>query len=99
MPPVVLGVGVAGAVRVRAFDRGFCNGELYIAVNLKAKSLVGLAGPLIHLQTAPPGWLAGERIIYTVFGGQERLLNLPQLLAGVLVLVLTAIIACQAVGE
>lgn len=96
---VVLGVGVAGVVRVWAFDRGFWNDELYLAVNLKAKSVVGLSGPLIHLQTAPPGWLAGERIIYLVFGGQERLLNLPQLLAAVAVLVLTAVIACRAVGR
>jgi len=96
---VVLGVGVAGVVRVWVFDRGFWNDELYIAVNLKAKTLVGLAGPLIHLQTAPPGWMASEQVIYRLFGGQERLFNVPQLLAAVAVLVLTAIIACQAAGR
>jgi hypothetical protein len=96
---VVAGVGVLGLIRVWASDRGFWNDELYIAINIKTKSFRALAGPLRYGQVAPPGWLMGEHAIYKLFGGGEQLLKLPQLLASIIVVVLTAVIACRSIGR
>lgn len=90
---------VAGQIRVWASDRGFWNDELYIGVNIKSKGFVALAGPLRYAQVAPPGWLMGEHAIYKVFGPGEQMLKLPQLLASIIVLVLTAIVAHRAIGR
>lgn len=96
---IVMLAGFAAVVRVWAFDRGYWNDELYIALNLKHKSFVGLAGPLIQLQVAPPGWLVVERALYLLSGGDERVLNLPQLLSAFAVITLTALVARKAIGR
>lgn len=96
---LVVALGVAGQVRVWASDRGFWNDELYLAVNVRDKGFRGLTGPLRYAQVAPPGWLAGEKVMYRLFGGDEQVLRLPQLVAAAAVLVLTAVVAYRALGR
>jgi hypothetical protein len=95
---LVIATGVLGQIRVWASDRGFWNDELYIAANVAGKSFAGMADHLYYSQVAPPGWLMGEHAIYKIFGGDEQVLRLPQLIASIIVIMLTAVIARRAIG-
>jgi hypothetical protein len=96
---VLLLVGVAGQIRVWASDRGLWGDEIAIADNLKRLSVTQLAGPLLHFQTAPPGWLAGEKALLKVLGPDEQILKLPQVTAAIVVLLLTAVAGWYAIGR
>jgi hypothetical protein len=100
---IVLGalllVTAAGQVRVWASDRGLWNDEIYVTNNLLFRTLRGLTGPLLYLQVAPPGWLAGEKAILKMFGPDEQVLKLPSVIAAITVLALTAYAAQQATGR
>ena len=57
--------------------------EEMIAINLRDRSLGGLAGALSLGQTAPYGWLAIERLVVLLFGGGERALRFVPMACGV----------------
>lgn len=97
---VVLGLaGVAGQVRVWASDRGLWGDELYVAVNFRSLGIGDLAGPLYHGQVVPPGWLALHRATLKLFGNDEQVLKVPELVAAIAVLVLAAAAAHVAIGR
>jgi hypothetical protein len=100
---VLLGVllfgGAAGQIKVWASDRGLWNDELHIADNLKYLRFTQLAGPLLYVQTAPPGWLAGEKTLLKVLGPDEQVLKLPEVAAAIVVLLLTAVAGWYAIGR
>ncbi len=91
--------GAGGQIRVWASDRGLWNDEIYIANNIKHLRITELTGQLLYLQVAPPGWLAGEKTILKAFGPNEQVLKLPEVIAAIVVLLLTAVAAGQAVGR
>lgn len=65
-------------------DRPLWLDEQMIAINLRdAGGFRGLAGPLLHHQSAPLGWLWAERVFLLVFGSDERVLRLLPLLFSV----------------
>src|SRR5688572_8086669 len=98
MTTIVLS-GVAGIVAVWASDRGLWNDEVVIALSLREESFIGLTGPLIAKQVAPPGWLMSEKALFEMLGGDEQVLRLPQMLAAVALLGLTATIAHHVLGR
>jgi hypothetical protein len=53
-----------------------------IALNLRERSLFGLAGPLWLEQSAPYGWLVLQRLTFVAFGDGEVALRLVPLLFG-----------------
>jgi hypothetical protein len=91
-------VATAAQVRVWATGRGFWFDELAVAVNLPTRTVPQLAGHLDYNQVAPFGWLAMEKVLFELLGPDERVLRLPSLLAGILVLLLTAVIAYRLTG-
>lgn len=95
----VLALGAAAQLRVWAFGRGFWVDELAIALNLRDLGGGQLFGPLLYRQVAPVGWLFGEDALYAIFGGDERALRLPSLLASLAVLGLTALLALRICGR
>ena len=54
-----------------------------IALNVRDRSLTGLAGPLWLNQSAPLGWLALERALLVQFGPGERTLRAAPVLFGI----------------
>jgi hypothetical protein len=91
--------GAAGQIRIWASGRGLWNDEIYIANNLKYLGVADLLGQLLYFQVAPPGWLAMEQTILNVFGPNERVLKVPEVVAAIVVLLLTAVAAYRAIGR
>src|SRR5438034_6159469 len=56
--------------------------EQMIALNLRDRRLVDLAGPLWLGQSAPLGWLAVQRAAVLLLGTSERALRLVPILFG-----------------
>lgn len=82
-------VAVAGAwllVEVWASGRPLWVDEQMIALNLRDRSIGGLAGPLWLGQSAPFGWLAIQRGVLRLFGTGEAALRLVPMLFGALTL-------------
>jgi len=80
--PLLLGV----AVRVWHWgqDRPLWLDEQMIAINLRdGGGFVGLAGPLLHHQSAPLGWLWAEHASLLALGTDERVLRLIPMLFSV----------------
>src|SRR5688572_29261209 len=78
-----MAVGLAGGViRVIQWwhNQSLWLDEAMIAVNARDVGFVGLLGNLRFHQSAPIGWLFGERILLTLFGTDERVLRLLPLI-------------------
>lgn len=96
----VLGVPVAVGVWLRVVAWWAADAlradEVAIATSVTERGLLSLATrPLDYLQSAPPGWLWIERAVVSLFGLNERMLHLPQLLADVTALVVLAVVAIR----
>lgn len=75
-------------------DRAFWRDELALVQSLDAYPLHKLlGGPLADTQSAPPGWLALERLVSVALGTGERAYRLIPLLLGCGTLVLVALLA------
>jgi hypothetical protein len=57
--------------------------EEMIALNLRDRTLPALAGPLWLGQSAPLGWLGGERVVLLLFGARDVALRALPVLFGV----------------
>jgi hypothetical protein len=66
--------------------------EEMIAVNLRDRGFVELAGPLWLDQSAPYGWLVTQRALLVGLGTDERVLHLVPLLHGSALLVLAVVV-------
>jgi hypothetical protein len=78
-------IALAGAVALIdqwSWARPLWLDEEMIALNLRDRSLTGLAGPLWLNQSAPLGWLALERALLVQFGPSERTLRAAPVLFG-----------------
>jgi hypothetical protein len=96
---LVVVTGLGAQLRVWASDRGFWGDELYIADNVQAFGLRGLAGVLRHNQLAPTGWLYVEKALYLTLGTGEQVLRFPSLVAAATVLLVGGWVAYRAVGR
>src|SRR5262245_20822605 len=79
-------IAVAGAglmIMQWAGGRMFWLDEEMIAINLRDRSIRGLAGPLMLAQAAPYGWLVLERLQLLVAGPGERALRFLPLAFGI----------------
>lgn len=92
-------LGALAQVLVWLRDRAFWGDELYIALNLRVLGHAQLTGPMLYSQVAPIGWLHAEKVVYDLAGGGERILRAPSLVAGILTLVLMAVVASRALGR
>jgi hypothetical protein len=90
-------VAIGTGLRIDAFLRrpSFWLDELSVALNLVDRDLRGLTRPLELNQAAPVGWLWGERASLKFFGTSEAALRFPSLVAGILLLLVTAVLARQ----
>jgi hypothetical protein len=90
-------IGSGGALRIwhYAGDRSFWLDELFLALNLRARSFAELAAPLDWDQMAPLGFLWAEKLALTCFGESGYALRAPSLLASLLTLALTYPVARQ----
>jgi hypothetical protein len=95
----VLLAAVGGQIRVWLSDRGLWNDEIYIANSLKYLSFKGLTGRLLYEQIAPPGWLIGEKALLRVLGPDEQILKVPEILAAIAIICLTAFAAYRSIGR
>jgi hypothetical protein len=86
---VALVAGVLARFWHWGHDRPLWLDEQMIAINLRdGGGFRGLAGPLLHHQSAPLGWLWVERAFLLAFGADERVLRLVPLLFSVGTLVI-----------
>ncbi|MDQ7904978.1 glycosyltransferase family 39 protein [Phytohabitans sp. ZYX-F-186] len=86
---VPLVAGAAARIWHWAHDRPLWLDEQMIAINVRdGGGFRGLAGPLLHHQSAPLGWLWVERAFLLAFGSGERVLRLQPLLFSLATLVL-----------
>jgi hypothetical protein len=84
---------VVGAVlrfRQYAFNRSLWYDELFLAFNVRDRSLRGLTHPLIFSQAAPIGFLWPAKVSIEAFGQSELAYRLVPLIAGI------ATVACVA---
>jgi dolichyl-phosphate-mannose-protein mannosyltransferase len=81
-------LGVILRLRPYLANRSLWLDESFLALNLVERSFGQLWQPLDHLQAAPLGFLAIERLAITAFGASEYALRLFPLLCGVASLVL-----------
>jgi hypothetical protein len=83
---VALAGAVALGVAIRAVDFLNCRSlgldEARLAVNVAARSWLGLLRPLDMDQTAPPLFLWGERLAFLLFGRSDCALRLLPVVAG-----------------
>jgi Dolichyl-phosphate-mannose-protein mannosyltransferase len=82
LPLVVVVAGAALRIWHWAVGRPLWLDEQMIALNIRDRSFLGLAGDLDHDQSAPLGWLWTQWTIGQVFGTSERALRLAPLLFG-----------------
>ncbi|BCB76194.1 hypothetical protein GCM10022251_68640 [Phytohabitans flavus] len=76
-----------------AHDRPLWLDEQMIAINVRdGGGFRGLAGPLLHHQSAPLGWLWAERGFLLAFGSGERALRLLPLLFSLATLVVVGLV-------
>ena len=94
-PLIVAGVGCRVAQFVAR--QSFWEDESFVVLNLRAKSIGQLLGPLDAVpgapQAGPPGWLLTEGLIARSLGTGEFALRLPSLIAGCASLVLFVLLA------
>jgi Dolichyl-phosphate-mannose-protein mannosyltransferase len=74
-------------------DRPLWLDEQMIAINVRDNGFREMAGPLLHHQSAPLGWLWAEHVIQLVFGTDERVLRLLPLLFSLGTLVIVWLVA------
>jgi hypothetical protein len=79
-------IALAGAVSLvywTSTARPMWVDEQMLALNVRDRSFLGLAGPLWLDQSAPLGWLALERLIMVTLGTSERAVRLLTVLFGI----------------
>jgi hypothetical protein len=95
-------IALGAAIRVICYARGWSLGgldESRMALNIGARSFVGLTRPLEFEQSAPLAWLWGERAMVLLGGVNAYALRAIPLAAGVAALVLTWGVARRLLGE
>lgn len=75
--------GILIRVVLYGANKPFWTDEAQLALNLRARSLVELFGPLDYCQSAPPGFLLIEKILLVAFGDEEYVYRLFPFIAGV----------------
>jgi len=85
---LVLGVGVVLRLVEYALDRPLYLDEELLRANLVGRPVFDLAGPLVHDQLAPPGFLVAERAAAWSLGGSAYALRLFPLIGAVAALLL-----------
>ncbi len=93
LPLVLLAAGAEMRVRQFAGNRSLWLDESLIARDIAGTSFAGLTRPLGNSQGAPLLWLWAERGVTRVLGEGEQAFRLVPLLAGLLVLVLSWLLA------
>ncbi|MEO5897167.1 MAG: hypothetical protein ABIS06_15870 [Vicinamibacterales bacterium] len=90
LPRILLIPSVAIAIVIAGYDISqwlraapFWADEEMIAINLRDRSFVDLAGPLWLGQSAPLAWLLLQRIVIAVFGTADMVLRLVPLAFGI----------------
>ncbi len=86
-------IGAAIRMRVYAANRSLWWDEAMLAVNIVRRPLGGLFPPLDYGQVAPPGFLMLVKLTTSVLGNQDYVLRLVPLLAGLLAIPLTYVLA------
>ena len=86
---LIVGLGIVLRVAQYLANKPMWMDELALRGNILAGSTrVGLFGPLLASQLAPPGFLAIERFVCAIFGGSKLALRLVPMLGGVASMVL-----------
>jgi hypothetical protein len=80
--------GVVALIDQWSWARPLWLDEEMIALNLRDRTVAGLAGPLWLNQSAPLGWLALQRALIVQFGPTERTLRAAPVLFGMATLAL-----------
>ncbi|GGM16547.1 glycosyltransferase family 39 protein [Dactylosporangium sucinum] len=98
-PGVVLAVAAAVVWAVQwSHGRPLFIDEQYLALNVRERGLLGLAGDLDHNQSAPLGWLWVQWGITHVLGTGDRVLRLLPFAFGLLTLAAAAVIGRRWLG-
>jgi len=94
-----VGFGVLSRLRQYLFNRSLWFDEALLALNLLDRSAYRLVTePLALNQGAPPGFLLLEKLVIFAFGSGEYALRLVALLAGMVALVLFAVLSRRLLG-
>jgi hypothetical protein len=93
----LISIAVLGALlRIRQYvaGRSMWLDEIFLAESLRDKGLTDLlTTPLLHNQSAPPGYLLASKVSVRLLGANEYGLRLVALLSGLAALVLAVVIA------
>ena len=92
-------LGDADRLRQFLFDRSLWNDEVVVGLNILSRGYAGLLHPLSGAQAAPPGWLWLERLSSQLFGNSEFALRFPELVAGLALPVLVALLGHRLLGR
>ena len=97
---LILAVAAGVAVRLVHYlgGRSLWVDELRLALNLQDRPFSQLLKPLDYDQMAPPGFLAAVKLALLELGNTERALHLVPLIAGILALLLFAVLARRALA-
>lgn len=95
---VALSVGVVVRLRQYVVGRSLWNDEAALALNILARDTAGLFRPLDYLQGAPIGYLLLLKLSTAIAGPGELALRAVALIAGILALLLFAVVARRLVG-
>ncbi|MEM8962898.1 MAG: glycosyltransferase family 39 protein, partial [Acidobacteriota bacterium] len=90
---IVLAVGVASRAWGYLSAGSLWLDELFLASSFRHLSYQELLGPLRDSQTAPVAWLWIEKTVWNGLGSHELALRLPSLVASILTLPLTFLVA------
>jgi hypothetical protein len=91
---LLAGVGIALRLRQFLYHRSLWRDEVGIAINLLNRNFGSLLSePLKGDQSAPPGFLVAVRSAVVTFGTDDYTLRLVPLIAGILVVVVAALLA------
>ncbi len=94
-PVLLVLAGMAPRLRQFFEARPLWMDEALLAGNILDRSSLGLFGPLDHAQVAPPGYLLLLKGSVALFGATEYAVRLPSLVAGLLALVLLAVLTLR----
>ncbi len=81
---IAIGLALACRVSQYAANTSLWHDEAFVALNVTHKSFAGLFGPLEWHESAPPAFLAIEKLVVALLGRSEYALRLVPLAAGLL---------------
>jgi hypothetical protein len=82
VPRIIAIAGGALIIYQWAVARPLWLDEEMIALNIRERGILALAGPLSLGQSAPYGWLVLQRVVFDLAGGGERALRFVPMLCG-----------------